>query len=137
MQNGSLKDLIRRYFMPYTYEWEKNGVYRKFTGIISGEEILNSNFELQSDIRFSKIKYVINDFTAVTGHSIENRHTKAYAKNDDVISISVGKLKIAIIVIEKSLISLAELYKKEMKELLYDCEIFETIGEARNWVSSE
>lgn len=123
--------------MPYTYEWEKNGVYRKFTGIISGEEILNSNFELQSDIRFSKIKYVINDFTAVTGHSIENRHTKAYAKNDDVISISVGKLKIAIIVIEKSLISLAELYKKEMKELLYDCEIFETIGEARNWVSSE
>ena len=34
--------------MAHTYHWETEGLYREFTEIVSGEEILISNFEIQS-----------------------------------------------------------------------------------------
>ena len=72
--------------MPHTNSWESDGLYRHFTGEISGEEILESNFELHVRPEFQKINYIINDFTEVTGHSIEMGHTNIYATTDNIIS---------------------------------------------------
>lgn len=123
--------------MSHTNTWETQGLYRKFVGEISGDEILESNFELQSDPNFKNIKYVINDFTEVTGHSIESTHTKAYATSDDIISNTKGKLKIALIVTQPTLIALANSYREQMKNNLFQCEIFQAIEEGREWVSNE
>jgi len=121
--------------MPHTNSWESEGLYRQFTGEISGEEILASNFELQAHPEFQKINYIINDFTEVTGHSIDMNHTKIYATTDDIISRSKGNLKIAIVVIQESLIDLALNYRELMKGMLFECEIFQSIEDARDWVS--
>jgi len=123
--------------MPHTNTWETQGLYRKFVGEISGDEILESNFELQSDPNFKNIKYVINDFTEVTGHTIESAHTKAYATSDDIISNTKGKLKIALVATQPSLAALANSYREQMKNNLFECEIFQAIKEARTWVSDE
>ena len=120
--------------MPFTNTWETDGLYRKFTGVISGEEILASNFELHVEPRFQKIKYVINDFTDITGHSIETGHTKIYATTDEIISNTKGKLKIALIVIQDPLIPLANSYRDQMVGKLFECEIFKTLDKARQWV---
>lgn len=120
--------------MPHTNTWEPGGLYRKFTGTISGEEILESNFELHIDPNFQTIKYIINDFTEVTGHSIETAHTRAYATSDDIISNTKGKLKIALVVIQPSLLVLANSYREEMRGKLFECEIFQSSEDARKWV---
>ena len=121
--------------MPHTIIWESEGLYREFTGEISGDEILESNLELHIHPDFQSIKYIINDFTKVTTHSIEINHTKAYATTDKVISNSKGRLKIAIVVVNDSLIDLAQGYREQMLESLFECEIFKALESARSWTS--
>ena len=120
--------------MPHTNTWEPAGLHRKFTGTISGDEILESNFGLHSDPDFQTINYIINDFTEVTGHSIEVIHTKVYASTDEIVSNTKGNLKIALIVTQGPLIALAESYSEEMKGNRFECAIFQTIDDARKWI---
>jgi len=121
--------------MPHTNIWESGGLYRKFTGTISGEEVLRANFELHADPNFQAINYIINDFTQVTGHSIEVAHTKVYASTDEIIANTKGTLKIALVINKDSLIALANSYREEMIGNRFDCAIFQVIEDARKWVS--
>ena len=121
--------------MPHNNTWEIAGLYREFTGEINGEEILESNLELHIHPNFKSIKYIINDFLGVTGHSIKVADTHAYAVSDDVISSSKGKLKIALVVNQEALIALANSYRAQMIGNLFECEIFSTIENAREWVN--
>ncbi len=69
--------------MSYTNVWEIDGLHRIFTGKVSGEDIFESNIELHRDHRFKGIEYIINDFSKITGHSIELSHTEIYASTDE------------------------------------------------------
>ena len=122
--------------MPHTYTWESNGLYRNFTGVISGEEILESNFELQREPNFKCIDYIINDFRDVTGFEIKEAHTKAYAETDEIASYTKGNLKVAIVVTQEPLIALANNYREEMISKKFECDIFKTLSDARKWISA-
>ena len=121
--------------MSHTYTWEPTGLYRKFTGNVDGEEILISNFEVQAHPNFGQIKYIINDFTEMTGSSISTDHSRIYARTDDVISNSKGRLKIAIVATLDEHLALANNYREEMKNNKFECEIFSTVENAREWTS--
>lgn len=123
--------------MPHTYIWEPNGLLRKFTGNIEADEIIKSNLELNEHPEFSKISYIINDFSEVTRISVSENDTKVFALTDDVISESKGKFNIAIIVSQDEHIALAEAYRNQMKNRFYHCEIFRAFDDARNWVEAE
>ena len=123
--------------MPHSILWESDGLVRKFSGQISGEEILESNFALQAHPKFQTINYIINDFTEVTSHSIEKSHTNAYATTDEIISNEKGKLKIAIVVNQESLIELAKNYQSLMRNMLFECEIFQSVEDSRQWVEND
>lgn len=121
--------------MPHTNTWETKSLLRKFSGILQPEEILSSNIEIQADPKFTKIAYIINDFTAVTEFAIDANHTKVYASTDDIISDTKGKFNIAIVVKDAQL-ALANSYKSEMKNRFFKCEIFQTVDDARKWAES-
>lgn len=123
--------------MSHTNTWETEGLYRKFTGYVSGEEILKSNFELHAHPDFNKLKYIINDFTEMSDHSIEIAHAKVYATTDDVVSVTKGALKIALLITQADLLILANNYRVHLKNETFECEIFKTIEEARAWINSE
>ena len=122
--------------MPHSNTWETEGLYRKFIGEISAYEILESNIELHNNANFSKIKYVINDFSNVTGHSVEITHTRIYASTDRLISDYKKELKIALVVTQAELIELAKSYREQMLGERFECQIFKAIGEARTWVGA-
>lgn len=119
--------------MAHTNTWNKNGLFRKFTGEISPEEILQSNFDMHVHPEFENIKYIINDFTEVNKFSINKGHTKIYASTDDMISNTKGNLKIAIVAIKDEHIALANNYREEMKNKLFKCKIFQTLKDAQKW----
>ena len=124
--------------MPHENIWKHGSLYRKFSGEISGDEILKSNFELQSHPNFKAIKYIINDFTDVIGHTVEVVHTDVYAKTDDIVSNTKGRLKIALIVPTNSPVTeAANNYRDNMIDSLFTCEIFSTVEDANNWVNKE
>ena len=86
---------------------------------------------------FQTINYIINDFTEVIGHSIETAHTKIYASTDEIVSDTKGKLKIALVVTQDTLIALANSYREEMIGNRFECDIFQTIEDARKWLSHD
>jgi len=119
--------------MTHTISWKPNYLYRKFTGEITGEEVLTSNFDIQAHPRFAKIKYLVNDFSEVTAAHIDAEHSKIFASTDDIISDTKGRLKIAIVTNNPALVELAESYRAAMKNRSFECEIFASVEEARNW----
>jgi len=120
--------------MPYTNTWEPDGLYRKFTGHIYAEEILKSNLETHKHPNFHSIKYIINDFTAIDGHSINTNHIKVYATTDSIISHSKGTLKLAQVIADTNLMPLIDDYRNQMSNELFECEIFQDIETARRWI---
>jgi len=127
--------------MSFTTNWEPEGVYRRFTEKVSGIEILKSNLQLHKNPKFLKMKYVINDFTGLTEHSILPTHIKVYVDTDDIISSSripftTDKLKIGLVVHQEPFITMENSYRDQMIGKLFECEIFETLDDARNWVNT-
>ena len=120
--------------MPYTNNWEEKGLYRKFTGTISGIEILEANLKLHLDPRFNNIEYVLNDFTEVSDLRVETKHTSAYAASDKVISDRMIGLKIALVVVTELQINLANAYRDQMKDSNFKCEVFTSLDDAYKWV---
>lgn len=119
--------------MPHKNTWNANGVLRKFSDEVNGDEILKSNFDLHVDPRFREIKYIINDFTDTKTLLLDTTHTRTYASTDDIISEIKGEFKIAIVVNKDEHIALANAYQQEMKSNLFTCEIFKTLDEAQTW----
>ena len=120
--------------MSHINRWEEQGLYRKYIGVVSGEEILESNLKLHEHPDFANIKYVINDFTEMIEHSITIAHTDIYAKTDEIASNTKGKLKIAIVVVNTEHYDLAVHYKQMMQGKLFECEIYNLLEDARQWV---
>lgn len=120
--------------MPHTTKKEPHGYYRKFQGEITPSEILSSNFELHHDPDFMGVKYVINDFTDITGVDMDERHTKIYASTDDFMADVKDSLKIAVVISADPLHrALAENYQQELKSKNFESQVFEQLDAARQW----
>ncbi|MDH5601015.1 MAG: hypothetical protein OEY78_06880 [Gammaproteobacteria bacterium] len=123
--------------MAHTVSWEADYLYRKFTGEITGEEILKSNFDIQTHPYFTKIKYLVNDFSETQSILIDPEYARIFALTDDIISATKGRLKIAIVTNNDTIIELTKDYYAAMENKLFKCETFSTLEEAMNWGQQE
>ena len=48
--------------MPYSLIWEPGGVYKKFNGVVTGAELLQSVGEVSLDYRFASAQYEVSDY---------------------------------------------------------------------------
>jgi len=54
--------------MPYSLTWEPpNGACRRFTGLVTSDELIDSVVELTTALQFDDLRYSISIFTEVTG----------------------------------------------------------------------
>lgn len=53
--------------MPYTIEWEAAGVIKRFTGMVTGPELVASVNEIASHPRFRELKYELSDYLQSEG----------------------------------------------------------------------
>ena len=53
--------------MPHQNDWESRGVIQTFWGEVSAQEFVASVGEIAADPRFDDVRYIINDFSQVTG----------------------------------------------------------------------
>lgn len=120
--------------MPYEVVHEGEGLLRRFHGVVKGDEVLNSTLDLVKHNLLQDVDYLINDFSEVKAHSIEDFHISSYATVDKVIEPTIGKLKIAIVVANPGDKVLAENYKQKIGNLSYKCEVFTDLMDARDWI---
>lgn len=123
--------------MPYHNVWETHGLYRVFSGELQGDEIFSSNVAVQADPRFPGIRYIINDFTGISGHQIDDTHIWIYAKTDHMVAGSKQQLKIALLVQGAEQMALAQDYKSLMSDCSFDCDVFTELADARAWAEAD
>lgn len=119
--------------MPYQNSWEGNGLYRLFTGTISGQEIIQSNLELHGDARFYDIEFIVNDFTQITEFQFSEMELTSVVALDNVATMSKHTLKIAIVATHEALLKWISEYCKLMEESPYQCKIFDNLDDAFAW----
>lgn len=119
--------------MGYELTWEPRGVIKTFYGEVSGEDLIQSGVECESDSRFDDIRYVINDFLAITRVAIEVPHVEYLAGIDYAAAISNPRILVAVVTTAAQIEALTEHYVATLGGA-YVTKIFPTMDEARKWI---
>ena len=119
--------------------WENKGVLKRLSGHVSADEFVHSVEAIQADPRFDDIRYVINDFSQVSSHELDEDLLQelaaiqygAQASNPQVRAVYVGL---------KSDPVLAQLLQSVLigsQRSVYRVALFETLPQARDWLQGE
>lgn len=121
--------------MKYTNTWESLGVYRKYSGLLTGKIIREAVEKVEGDHRFDTIRYVINDYLNVTDIKISEAELLAIAAIDSVASIYNKRIKIAQVTTRQDIIDLISNYDDELEDNTYETKTFSKLIDARKWIT--
>lgn len=48
--------------MPYALQWEPHGVYKRFSGVVTGSELVQSVVDVASHVKFRSLTYEVSDY---------------------------------------------------------------------------
>lgn len=117
--------------MAVTLQWEPRGVVRTFSGVVAFDEFLESIAELQNDMRFDSIRYVIEDFSAIETLRVTAEDI------DTVIASAIGAAfsnpNIRVAAIPHSDTTRA-LIREFAKGSPFVTRMFESVAAARAWI---
>ncbi|MBI4998298.1 MAG: hypothetical protein HZC22_15680 [Rhodocyclales bacterium] len=119
--------------MTYQIEWKPRGVIKRFFGHVTDHDMLQSVLEIESDRRFDDLRYVINDFSGITGSSVDVPTVEEIAIADKGASLSNPSIRIAVVTTSPEIRTLAECYAGSPLNA-YQMRIFASEGEARSWL---
>ena len=119
--------------MPFHIAKEGSGVYKLFTGFVTTAEFLQSIFEMHSQLDYDQLRYSINDFREVQGHSIRPADVdlaslislKARAVNPEIL--------IAVISCDPGI---TDLVRHFADRTVYRLGCFASLEEARRWIEA-
>jgi hypothetical protein len=121
--------------MPYSTKWEEKGIYWKFDGYVTAEEIEKANSEFYVDDRSDNAKYQIIDALDVTGVEWNDVNIKEIAAMDKGASFLINNIKVAYVSTDENVTSKLEKYI-EISRILnssWKFKGFRTIFSALNW----
>ncbi len=122
--------------MPYQLTWETNsGAHKRFYGVLTVEDVVNSSIELHRDHRFDRLRYSINDFSEVTSVPTSINPSAL----DDLAAASIGasmtnpKLRVAIVTTHEMIEKLSRHFL-EATDGVWQSKVFPTLAAARLWL---
>ena len=112
--------------------WEKDGVYWKYTGEVSGMEVMNACVSIYGDPRFDTLKYKLSDFADVKSMSITDADLKKIAFQDKAAELSNPYVKSAIVMTLES--HLGEKFASYFDDSNWEVEVFPNMDLANKWL---
>lgn len=119
--------------MSYSIHWEPKGVYKKFTGHVTGQEFFQSVNQVNTHPNFETFYYVIDDFLGCAEFRL------SASDLEDAVAASIGanqtnpRLVAAFLATKEeyvsTLLSVVESVKSHMR-----VRIFSNVVDARQWV---
>ena len=119
--------------MPAEIIWEKRGVRRHYSGVVTATEFLQSIFSVQSDPRFDSLAYSILDALDVTGTDVSDFDVKAVAAHSIGALNSNSTVKVALVVTDPALLAMAQIFLSPPYSS-YPADILSTREEAQAWI---
>lgn len=122
--------------MAYRIRWEGHGVYRRFFGVVTLDELREACDEMCRDVRYEGIRYLISDYLeGRLDPSVGEQDLKAFAKlerrrlcdNPDTVHALVAR--------DPRLVAYARYY--ESLDVSPCCvEDFAAVEDARHWIAT-
>ncbi len=116
--------------------WETGGVYCRFSGTASDQDLEQLNRDISSDPRFESIGYEIADFTDVAELRFSTEIVRWIAARDIESSMRLPSIRVAIVGDQKMLMGLSNMYRAyfDLKGGKWEQGHFKTLTEARAWL---
>jgi hypothetical protein len=118
--------------MPYKIERYKFGVVKRFSGVVTFEDVLRSEQEIHSDPEFTRFRYVVSDYTGAEYHGLTD------SQKADVNTLRIGghysntRTKYAFVNLKPEIRAQIE-SAVENGEMLHQTQMFDTLEEASDW----
>jgi len=122
--------------MPYSSQWEPGGVYRRYTGVVSGVELIEASLDMYADSRFDDIHYLIADFSQVDGFEITMEEVEKLAHFNTAAAKTNGNVKTALVLTDdhaKGLVSIYDIVA-QANNSPWENKVFATVEHARRWL---
>ena len=122
--------------MPYSLIWEPDGVYKKFNGVVTGAELLQSVVEVAMDIRFVTAQYEVSDYLDAVSTDFSQDAL------NEVRAVRIGsfmnnpRIKVAIVTHDTEIQQ--RIYSTIAARLtLHQTKVFNAIADANTWLGRE
>ncbi len=123
--------------MTYQITWRTNGVYWRYEGVLTGNELLQSNLDIFGDERFDDIRYQIVDLTGVETVEVTEKHMRKIAHLDMAASRSNPRVKVAVVAVSDTAAKLIDLYDEFCAEKSpWTTKAFCNLEDAEAWVNN-
>ncbi len=109
-------------------------MYWTYTGTLTGEDLLQSNFEIYGDERFDDLTYQIVNLLEVDKVDVSENHMRKVAHLDMAAARSNKRIRIAVVARTPEAIALNTLYEKYVSGDSWPSRLFETVEEAEAWI---
>ncbi len=114
--------------------WEEEGVYLRFSGPVTADEIIRENLKMFMDLRFRGSRYQIWDFLNIDSFSMSEEEASMLSRDDSEIAGLAPDLKVAIVTQRDDIERIAELYQEGMEGSTWQARVFRQLDDARQWV---
>lgn len=118
--------------MAYDLVWEDNGVFWKYSGNVTGDEIIDASTSIYGDARFITLKYKFADFVDVVNIEIDESQLALIAYQHLAAERANPYLKNAILI--KSGHRMAHAFASFFSKSSWEVKVFTDLNEANNWL---
>jgi len=122
--------------MTFNINWDKEGVYVKFRGVVTAQDLIDANNYVLSNANFESIGYQIFDFLHIDEFNVTSDDINIVATMDRSESENTEEMKIAILTKGNYVKKITLEYDQFMVESKWETKIFDTIELAKKWIKS-
>lgn len=116
--------------------WEQNGVYWKYSGKISGQEIIDASTAVYGDSRFDDLRYKLADFLDAETIEMSDDELMVLAFQHRASERANSNIKNAIVV-RPEFNELAKHFVSFFDDSSWLVKVFHEREEANNWLARE
>jgi hypothetical protein len=122
--------------MAYQTFWEGRGIYVRYSGHSTAQELAKLIEAFQADTRFDDVSYIIHDFAECTGLAFSKQEIEELSAKDAAAALSKRKHRVAIVSDRADVQTMLQVYRATEFHAEDKLRLFSTIGAARQWASS-
>lgn len=119
--------------MTFNINWDQYGVYVKFRGIVTAQDLIDANNYLISNKNFEDINYQIFDFINIDGFNITKEDIQIVGTMDKSQSDFKKEMKVAIVTQDNKVRDITAEYEQLMEGSRWKTKIFDDVDNARKW----
>ena len=120
--------------MAFENVFEDRGVIARFTETIAKDDVMGAKSEAWGHPRWGYFDYELWDMTAVDAVEVTREDVFPIPYMDKAASNSTRRSKFALVFTHPDLREAADLYKRAVETLDFECRSFCTLDAARAWI---